>query len=212
MHDKTRPDRRILNYLYPRLPRAAAAEQRAGEPTGALFGVVNMLRGHLKEKPDYIAFVMDAPGQDLPRRPVSDYKANRAADAGRAARAGRADDGDRRRRWACPMLRVDGVEADDVIGTLAVQRRRSRHRRHHLHRRQGHRAAGAAARGAGQHHERQPARFRRSGDGEIRRARRPDRRLPGADGRQRRQHPRRPESAGRRPRRSGWPNTARWMA
>jgi DNA polymerase-1 len=35
----------------------------AGEPTGALFGIVNMLRGHLKEKPDYIAFVVDAPGK-----------------------------------------------------------------------------------------------------------------------------------------------------
>jgi hypothetical protein len=35
--------------------------------------------------------------------------------------------------------------------------------------------------------------------------------LPGVDGRQRRQHPRH-RNAGRRPRRSGWPNTARWMA
>ena len=49
----------------------------AGEPTGALFGVVNMLRATLNEKPDYVAFVVDAPGKTFRDDLDPQYKANR---------------------------------------------------------------------------------------------------------------------------------------
>ena len=48
------------SYLYRAFHALPPLSNAAGEPTGALFGVVNMLRGHLKEKPEYIAFVVDA--------------------------------------------------------------------------------------------------------------------------------------------------------
>jgi 5'-3' exonuclease len=49
------------NYLYRAFHALPPLSNAAGEPTGALFGIVNMLRGHLKEKPDYIAFVSMRP-------------------------------------------------------------------------------------------------------------------------------------------------------
>jgi DNA polymerase-1 len=50
----------------------------AGEPTGALFGVVNMLRKVMKEdKPEHLAFVFDASGPTFREELYPDYKANR---------------------------------------------------------------------------------------------------------------------------------------
>ena len=91
-----------------------------GEPTGALFGVVNMLRATLKEGPDYVAFVVDASGPTFRDEMYPLYKANRPPMP------------DELRAQVEPMcrivealgftiLRVPGVEADDVIGTLALQ-------------------------------------------------------------------------------------------
>ena len=56
------------------LPPLSNAE---GEPTGALVGVVNMLRQHLTQKPEYLAFVMDASGKNFRHERYPDYKANR---------------------------------------------------------------------------------------------------------------------------------------
>lgn len=61
-HEQISPDRRVQDYLY-RAFRALALSNAQGEPTGALFGVVNMLRSTLKERPAYVAFVVDAPGK-----------------------------------------------------------------------------------------------------------------------------------------------------
>ena len=108
------------SYLYRAFHALPPLSNAAGEPTGALFGIVNMLRGHLKEKPEYIGFVMDAPGRTFRDDLYAEYKANRPPmpDELRAqiepmmqivAALG------------LPILRVDGVEADDVIGTLAVR-------------------------------------------------------------------------------------------
>jgi len=90
------------------------------EPTGALFGVVNMLRATLKEKPDYAAFVVDASGPTFREALYPLYKANRPP---------MPDDLRRQVEPMCrivealgfPILREPGVEADDVIGTLALQ-------------------------------------------------------------------------------------------
>ena len=108
------------SYLYRAFHALPPLTNEAGEPTGALFGVVNMLRAHLKEQPDYVAFVVDAPGPTFRDELYPEYKANRKAMP------------DELRAQIEPMceivqalgfriLRVGGVEADDVIGTLATQ-------------------------------------------------------------------------------------------
>ncbi|HET6395327.1 MAG TPA: 5'-3' exonuclease H3TH domain-containing protein, partial [Pseudoxanthomonas sp.] len=108
------------SYLYRAFHALPPLSNAAGEPTGALFGVVNMLRATLKEKPDYVAFVVDAPGRTFREDLYPEYKAHRPPMP------------DELRAQVQPMceivhalgidiLRVEGVEADDVIGTLAVQ-------------------------------------------------------------------------------------------
>jgi DNA polymerase I len=112
------------NYLY-RAYHAIKAQGREltapdGFPTGALFGVVNMLRAYIKERPEYIAFVVDAPGKTFRDDLYPQYKANRPPMPD-----------DLRMQieplleivaaLGFPILRVPGVEADDVIGTLALQ-------------------------------------------------------------------------------------------
>ena len=56
------------SYLYRAFHALPPLTAPDGSPTGALFGIVNMLRATLKENPDYTAFVVDASGPDLPRR------------------------------------------------------------------------------------------------------------------------------------------------
>jgi DNA polymerase-1 len=108
------------SYLYRAFHALPPLTNSAGEPTGALFGVVNMLRATLNSKPDYAAFVQDAPGKTFRDDLYAEYKANREAMPDPlvaqvepmltiVSALG------------FPILRVDGVEADDVIGTLAVQ-------------------------------------------------------------------------------------------
>src|SRR6476659_9120736 len=108
------------SYLYRAFHALPPLSNAAGEPTGALFGVVNMLRGHLKAKPDFVAFVSDGPGRTFRDDLYEAYKANRPPMPD-----------DLRAQiepmlqivgaLGMPILRVPGVEADDVIGTLARQ-------------------------------------------------------------------------------------------
>ncbi|WP_372016806.1 DNA polymerase I [Pseudoxanthomonas sp. 10H] len=108
------------SYLYRAFHALPPLTNTAGEPTGAMFGVVNMLRATLKERPDYIAFVVDAPGKTFRDDLYPAYKANRPP---------MPDDLRAQVQPMCEIvhalgidiLRIDGVEADDVIGTLAVQ-------------------------------------------------------------------------------------------
>ena len=108
------------SYLYRAFHALPPLSNAQGEPTGALFGVVNMLRTTLKAKPDYVAFVSDASGPTFRNVLYDKYKANRPPMP------------DELRAQIEPMLaivsalgfpilRVSGVEADDVIGTLATQ-------------------------------------------------------------------------------------------
>ncbi len=107
-------------YLYRAFHALPPLSNRMGEPTGALFGVFNMLRATLKEKPAHVAFVADAPGPTFRDAIFEQYKAHRPPmpDDLRAqiepmlALVG---------ALGFPILRVSGVEADDVIGTLALQ-------------------------------------------------------------------------------------------
>ena len=108
------------SYLYRAFHALPPLTNAAGEPTGALFGVVNMLRAHLKEAPDYIAFVMDASGPTFRDELDPEYKANRPAmpDELRAQVEPLMQIVS---ALGLPILRERGVEADDVIGTLALR-------------------------------------------------------------------------------------------
>ncbi|TPG04259.1 DNA polymerase I [Rhodanobacter glycinis] len=108
------------SYLYRAFHALPPLSNAHGEPTGALFGVVNMLRATLKAKPDYLAFVSDAPGPTFRDTLYAQYKANRPPmpdDLRAQVEPMLAIVG----ALGFPILRVPGVEADDVIGTLAVQ-------------------------------------------------------------------------------------------
>jgi DNA polymerase-1 len=108
------------SYLYRAFHALPPLSNAAGEPTGALFGVVNMLRSTLKQRPRFAAFVQDAPGPTFRDELYAEYKATRQATP---------DDLIAQvepmlaivAALGFPILRVPGVEADDVIGTLARQ-------------------------------------------------------------------------------------------
>ncbi|TAM29104.1 MAG: DNA polymerase I [Paraburkholderia sp.] len=90
-----------------------------GEPTGALYGIINMLRRMRKEvTAEYSACVFDAKGKTFRDDWYADYKANRPSmPEPLAAQIEPIHVAVRALGW--PLLMVDGVEADDVIGTLA---------------------------------------------------------------------------------------------
>src|SRR5207249_8080929 len=92
-----------------------------GEPTSAIRGVVSMLRRLVIDgKPDYFAVVFDAPGKTFRDAWYPQYKANRAAMPDPlGAQIAPLQQMIRAHGW--PLLVVDGVEADDVIGTLTRQ-------------------------------------------------------------------------------------------
>jgi DNA polymerase-1 len=114
------------SYLY----RAFHALQRAdlrnrkGEPTGAIYGVINMLRRLHKETPaDYSACVFDAKGRTFRDEVYPQYKANRPPmPDDLAAQIAPLKETIAALGW--PLLEIEGVEADDVIGTLARQAER----------------------------------------------------------------------------------------
>jgi len=109
------------SYLYRAFHALPDLRTRQGEPTGAVKGVLSMLQKLRNEtSADYIACVFDAKGKTFRDDWYPQYKATRAA---------MPDDLTRQieplhesvRAMGWPLLMVDGVEADDVIGTLAKQ-------------------------------------------------------------------------------------------
>ncbi|MFO1306413.1 MAG: DNA polymerase I [Burkholderiales bacterium] len=107
------------SYLYRAFHALPDLRTRQGEPTGALRGVLSMLRRLVIDgKPDYFAVVFDAPGKTFRDDWYPEYKANRTAmpdDLGKQIEPLHA----LVRAHGWPLLMVPGVEADDVIGTLA---------------------------------------------------------------------------------------------
>jgi DNA polymerase-1 len=106
------------SYLYRAFHALPDLRNRHGEPTGAVRGVLSMLQKLRKETtPDYIACVFDAKGKTFRDDWYPEYKATRAP---------MPDDLTRQieplhesiRALGWPLIMVDGVEADDVIGTL----------------------------------------------------------------------------------------------
>ena len=108
------------SYLYRAFHALPPLTAPDGFPTGALHGIINMLRTTLKEQPDYAAFVLDAPGPTFRDALYPQYKANRPPmpDEMRAQVEPMIEI---IQALGLPLLRVPGVEADDVIGTLARQ-------------------------------------------------------------------------------------------
>jgi DNA polymerase-1 len=109
------------SYLYRAFHALPDMRNKTGEPTGAMYGVLNMLRRLESDyKADHKAIVFDAKGKTFRDDWFPEYKAHRPPMPDDLVRqivpihaaiqaAG----------W--PLLMVDGVEADDVIGTLATQ-------------------------------------------------------------------------------------------
>lgn len=111
------------SYLYRAFFASQQADLRtaAGIPTGAIRLMTNMLRSLLKQYPDSpVAVVFDAKGKSFRNDLYPEYKANRAAMPDEL-RSQVAPIHAIIRAMGLPLLVIDGVEADDVIGTLARQ-------------------------------------------------------------------------------------------
>jgi DNA polymerase-1 len=109
------------SYLYRAYHAMPDLRSPDGGPTGALYGMINMLRRMRKEvTAEYSACVFDAKGKTFRDDWYPDYKAHRPS---------MPDDLSRQiepihvavRALGWPLLMIDGVEADDVIGTLSTQ-------------------------------------------------------------------------------------------
>ena len=107
------------SYLYRAFHALPDLRTSQGEPTGALRGVLAMLRRMVEDgKPDYFAVVFDAPGKTFRDDWYPEYKAHRPPMPDDLVRQlAPLQELVRANGW--PLLVVDGVEADDVIGTLA---------------------------------------------------------------------------------------------
>ena len=109
------------SYLYRAFHAMPDLRNAAGAPTGAIYGMINMLRRLRMDYPAaYIACVFDAKGKTFRDDLYPEYKAQRAAmpeDLSKQIEP--IHEAVRAMGW--PILMIEGVEADDVIGTLAVQ-------------------------------------------------------------------------------------------
>ena len=107
------------SYLYRAFHALPPLTTAGGEPTGAVLGVLNMLNKLVREEePQHIAVVFDAPGKTFRDEMFEEYKANRPPmpDELRCQVLPLLEAVE---AMGLPLLRIDGVEADDVIGTLS---------------------------------------------------------------------------------------------
>lgn len=109
------------SYIYRAFHAMPPLSNSKGQPTGAIYGVVNMLKSIVSDyQPEHIAVVFDAKGKTFRDTLYKDYKATRPPMPD-DLRVQIAPLYDVVRAMGLPVLIVDGVEADDVIGTLAEQ-------------------------------------------------------------------------------------------
>lgn len=108
------------SYLYRAFHAFPPLTNSQGEPTGAMYGVLNMLKSLISQaNPRYLAVVFDAKGKTFRDELFEQYKSHRPP---------MPDDLRKQiqplhhmiRALGIPLLVIDGVEADDVIGTLAL--------------------------------------------------------------------------------------------
>ena len=109
------------SYLYRAYHALPPLTNAAGEPTGALHGVLTMIQKLLREEqPSSVAVIFDAPGKTFRDELYSEYKANRPPMPDEL-RSQVQPILDAVEAMGLTLLRVPGVEADDVIGTLCKQ-------------------------------------------------------------------------------------------
>jgi len=109
------------SYLYRAFHALPPLSNAQGEPTGALHGVLTMIQKLLREEqPQHVAVVFDAPGKTFRDELFSEYKAHRPPMPDEL-RSQVQPILDAVEAMGLPLLRVAGVEADDVIGTLCKQ-------------------------------------------------------------------------------------------
>ena len=109
------------SYLFRAFHALPSLVNAKGEPTGAIYGVINMLRRLLERyKPQQIAVIFDAKGKNFRHELYGEYKANRPPMPDEL-RVQIEPLHEVVRAMGLPLLIVEGVEADDVIGTLARQ-------------------------------------------------------------------------------------------
>ena len=107
------------SFLYRAFHGLPPLSNSKGEPTGAIFGVANMLRKLLADYANaHIGLVFDAPGKTFRDEMYEHYKANRPPMPD-DLRAQIEPLHELVKAMGFPVLMVQGVEADDVIGTLA---------------------------------------------------------------------------------------------
>lgn len=107
------------SYLFRAFHALPQLTNRQGEPTGAIFGVINMLKKLPKQlNTDYIAVIFDAKGKNFRHELYPQYKDNRKPMADEL-RAQISPVHEMVQKLGFPLIIIDGVEADDVIGTLA---------------------------------------------------------------------------------------------
>ena len=113
------------SYLYRAFHALPDLRSPAGEPTGAIYGVLNMLRRLLADyKADYVACVFDARGPTFRDALYPEYKAHRPPMPDELGQQiAPLTEAIEALGW--PLLQVEGVEADDVIATLARGAERS---------------------------------------------------------------------------------------
>lgn len=109
------------SYLYRAYHAFPPLTNSAGEPTGAMYGVLNMLRSLVMQyKPSHVAVVFDAKGKTFRDELFESYKSHRPPMPDEL-RAQIAPLHEMVEAMGLPLLVVPGVEADDVIGTLACE-------------------------------------------------------------------------------------------
>lgn len=109
------------SYLYRAYHAFPPLTNSAGEPTGAMYGVLNMLKSLLMQyQPTHVAVVFDAKGKTFRDELFENYKSHRPPMPDEL-RAQIAPLHEMVKAMGLPLLAVSGVEADDVIGTLALE-------------------------------------------------------------------------------------------
>ncbi|HIE0910987.1 TPA: DNA polymerase I [Serratia marcescens] len=115
------------SYLYRAYHAFPPLTNSAGEPTGAMYGVLNMLRSLLLQyQPSHVAVVFDAKGKTFRDELFAEYKSHRPPMPD-DLRAQIEPLHNMVKAMGLPLLVTPGVEADDVIGTLALEAEKAGH-------------------------------------------------------------------------------------
>jgi DNA polymerase-1 len=109
------------SYLYRAFHALPSLTNSKGQPTGAIYGVINMLRKLINDyAPEHMAVIFDAKGKTFRDQMYDQYKAHRPPMPDELREQIKPLH-ELIEAMGLPIVTIDGVEADDVIGTLAVE-------------------------------------------------------------------------------------------